>query len=96
MMMTEAFKAGFGRFYCESLWAVTICQKLSAPWVGGAYLNITNSQGAAYYTDKNAETLTLSFELTLRQALDISSKVATGLVIYGRLPLMKYRNCPVK
>ncbi|MBQ3904402.1 MAG: U32 family peptidase, partial [Eubacterium sp.] len=37
----------------------------------------------------------LSFELTLEQAAEINAE-DTGIIAYGRLPLMLTRNCPVK
>ena len=37
----------------------------------------------------------LSFELTIDEANQINSE-DTGIIAYGRLPLMLTRNCPVK
>ncbi len=53
-------------------------------------LNIFNSLSASQFNSP-----LLSFELTLKQANEINA-ADTGIVAYGRLPLMLTRNCPVK
>jgi len=92
----NAIILGFTQFYCDSLWAAQTVQTCGGQWVGGSYLNITNALAADYYTHLGAEALTLSTELTLRQALAVHTPCPTGLVVYGHLPLMKLRNCPAK
>lgn len=37
----------------------------------------------------------LSFELTVSEANRVNSR-DTGIIVYGKLPLMLTRNCPVK
>ena len=53
-------------------------------------LNVYNSAFA-----KELNSPVLSFELTLSQANEISA-AETGIIAYGKLPLMLTRNCPVK
>ncbi len=53
-------------------------------------LNIYNTLSARQFNSP-----ILSFELTLKQANGINAE-DTGIVGYGRLPLMLTRNCPVK
>ena len=53
-------------------------------------LNVYNS---AFARDINSPIL--SFELTLKQANAVNA-ADTGIITYGKLPLMLTRNCPVK
>ncbi len=53
-------------------------------------LNIYNSLSAQQFNSP-----LLSFELTLKQANAVNAS-DTGIVAYGKLPLMLTRNCPVK
>ena len=53
-------------------------------------MNIFNSRSASLFNSP-----LLSFELTLEQANAINAS-DTGIVVYGRLPLMLTRNCPIK
>jgi len=42
------------------------------------------------------EDLTLSFEMKLSRARRLTSPVPLGVMLYGHLPLMIFRNCPVR
>ena len=50
-------------------------------------MNIFNSYSANHFAERE---VTLSFELTLRQAAKVGKG---GIIAYGRLPLMITRNC---
>ena len=43
-----------------------------------------------------ADEITLSCEMLLSDISRLSSPVPTGIIAYGKLPLMLYRCCPVK
>lgn len=57
---------------------------------GGFGLNVFNSITAGMFKSP-----ILSYELTLNQANAVNAK-DTGIIAYGKLPLMLTRNCPVK
>ncbi len=63
---------------------------------GDFRLNVFNSLSAGFYSD--LECVILSPELNLREIRDITRKTAakTEIIVYGRLPLMLMRNCPIK
>ncbi len=57
-------------------------------------LNVFNSQSLKAF--ENLSCVTLSPELTINEIKDIKKPVETELIVYGRIPLMTYENCPVK
>ncbi len=62
---------------------------------GGYRLNVINSKSVDFWQDFGAEDMTLSFEGTVQQLSDIVSGIPTGILAYGRLPLMLMRRCPI-
>lgn len=83
-------RAGVTRAMCDNIGSYTLCKELGFEVYGGFGLNIFNSTSANQISSP-----LLSFELTVEQANAISAK-DTGLIVYGKLPLMLTRNCPVK
>lgn len=63
---------------------------------GGFGLNICNSYSIEAAEKIGLSDITLSFELTLSQINRLDFKLPSGSIIYGRLPLMLLRNCPVR
>lgn len=82
--------AGVKNALCGELGAYKIAEELGFNVYGDFGLNITNSETARQFNSP-----VLSFELTLEQAARINAD-NTGIIAYGKLPLMLTRNCPVK
>ncbi len=62
--------------------------------VWGDYaLNITNSLALSEY--KQLHNACLSFELSLPQIRDMTLSLPSTLIVYGRLPLMQFKNCVI-
>lgn len=83
-------KAGVRNILCPDAGSYLLAQELGFAVFGDFGLNIFNSESA-----RQIRSPILSFELTLEQANAISAE-DTGIIVYGRLPLMLTRNCPVK
>lgn len=81
---------------CETLDAVALAKQCDLEIHGGWALHCFNSLTAGVLADLGVKSITLSPELTLQQANDLSSPVPRGLFAYGRLPLMLTRNCPIR
>ena len=67
---------------------------------GGMMLNILNSKALEQYEGLGLADACLSFELPFTEMRDLLAAAPegmdTGAAVYGRLPLMKLRACPVK
>lgn len=83
-------KAGVSKALCGNIGSYQLAEEMGFEVFGDFGLNIFNSESAGQI--KNP---ILSFELTLEQANRINAE-NTGIIVYGKLPLMLTRNCPVK
>ena len=81
---------------CSTLDAVYLAKKAQLRIMLSMGSNVFNSLSAAQAEELGAEKIVLSPELTLMQASKVGGKSEKGLVVYGKLPLMITRNCPVK
>ena len=87
---------GFTHACCGNLAAVQIAKSLGFKLVFGTGTNIFNSASTETAKALGATAVSLSSEITLKDALDISSPIAKGIIAYGNIPLMLFKNCPIK
>lgn len=88
--LNQLKKAGVKNALCGNLGSYKLAERLGFNVYGDFGLNIFNSVSA-----NQINSPILSFELTVDEANKINAK-ETGIIAYGRLPLMLTRNCPVK
>lgn len=62
----------------------------------GYGMNITNSDSLEKIHEMGAYDAELSFELKDKKINALNRAIKTGVIVYGRLPLMLLRNCPIK
>ena len=94
--LEELIPKGVGRLYCHTPDSVAIGKKLGMKLHGSFTLNVFNSYSADYLHGLGLEDCVFSVEATLGQLGSVSTALPLGAVIYGRLPLMLTRNCPIK
>ena len=87
---------GFETAVCGNLSAVQIAKEEGFKIIAGTGLNILNSESAAAVSAMGAERVILSNEITVKDAARLNSPVPTGIVAYGNIPLMLFKNCPLK
>ncbi len=87
---------GFNRLYCHTPDCIAIGRKLGFKLHGSFTLNVFNSYSAEYLRNLGIEDCVFSVEATLSQISKVNTELPLGTVIYGRLPLMLTRNCPVR
>ena len=81
---------------CATLDAVYLSRQAGMKIMLSHGSNIFNSLSAVQADELGVDEIVLSPELTLLQASKIGGEAKKGLIVYGRLPLMITRNCPVK
>lgn len=84
---------GFEHLLCHTLDSAAIGKKLGFRLHGSFTLNAFNTLSAKAMP---TEDIVLSPELTAEQLSKINCEKPVGALIYGRLPLMLTRNCPIK
>ncbi len=87
---------GVKRLYCHTPDHIAIGRKSGYILHGSFTLNVYNSYSAEYLKDIGLEDCVFSIEATLQQIAGVSSPMPLGIAVYGRLPLMLTRNCPIK
>lgn len=85
---------GFAGYEAGNIAQLRICKGL--PVYGGFGLNITNPVSADRYREFGLQGMTLLPELTLERMANIAPGVPTAAIIYGHLPLMITRACPLQ
>ena len=63
---------------------------------GSFTLNVYNSYSAEYLHSIGLEDCVFSFEASLEQIAAVRTHLPIGAAVYGRLPLMLTRNCPIR
>ncbi len=81
---------------CHTLDAVAIAKKHKKKVIASPSLNVMNSLSMDVAKSLLIDKVIVSNECTLEKFSRISSSVPIGLTVYGRIPLMLTRNCPVK
>ncbi len=81
---------------CHTLDAVAIAKKCGKKVIASPSLNIINSHSMDVAKELGISEVIISNECTLDNFKNISSPIPKGITVYGRIPLMLTRNCPVK
>lgn len=73
-----------------------IAEKAGLSFASGFGMNIYNTASVAEIERLGAADCLISCEMTLSDAARLGGSLPRGAMIYGRIPLMLTRNCPVK
>lgn len=76
--------------------SIRLAKRLGFVVHGGFDLNILNSWSQMKYESMGLADTILSFELRLSEAVRLGGTGERGIIGYGHLPLMTFRNCPAK
>ena len=89
-------EAGLSEAWTDNIYAIPLCRRVGIPLRGGAGLNVLNTESVRHYEAEGLESLTASYELALKSIKALGGEKPLGIVGYGRLPLMRFRNCPLR
>ena len=87
---------GFTELVCHNLADVRIGRELGFGLHGGFGLNVTNSLTVASLRENGLQDVTGSYELRMHTLERIGKVFPVGAVVYGRLPMMLFRVCPIR
>lgn len=94
--LEELTRLGVRELWTENIYGVALGRRLGLGVRGGFGLNIANRGAARFYAEQGLLSVTASFELPMASQAALSQQIVCGLAAYGRLPLMRYRNCPIR
>ena len=81
---------------CHTLDAVAIAKKCGKKAIASPSMNILNSHSMDVAKALGISEAIVSNECTLDHFSKISAPIPKGITVYGRIPLMLTRNCPIK
>lgn len=87
---------GFKTALCGNLAAVEIAQKCGFEVMGDTGLNITNSESLKTLEILDIKRAIISPEELISDITDLNGNIEKGIVAYGNIPLMLFKNCPLK
>ena len=94
--LNECQRIGIEHLSVGNLGGVYLGCQLGFTLHGEFGLNIANEGCLQEYEKLGLADCLLSFELSLSRAKAVGGLLPRGLLIYGRLPLMVTRNCPIR
>lgn len=89
-------KMGITKAWCGNIGAVHMAQKAGMQVVGGYSLNATNSYALDYLKNIGVTECEVSIELPVGEINALKTDLPLSAVVYGSMPLMAVRNCPIK
>ncbi len=97
-MLDNAKEKGINKVLAHTIGKLDLDDKKGFEVYSGFGSNITNSYSVDILEKNitNLKNITLSFENTLHNINKIKTNTPLSIVVYGYLPLMTVRNCPVK
>ncbi|MBQ9898944.1 MAG: U32 family peptidase, partial [Ruminococcus sp.] len=94
--LTELKNAGISRLFCHTPDCIALGRRLGMRLHGSFTLNAFNSYSAEFLRSLGLEDCVFSFEATSAQMSSVRTSLPLGAAVYGRLPLMLTRNCPIR
>ena len=95
-LLQKLYEKGIRHAVCDNLGAVAMCKEIGFTPHGGMGLNVFNSDSLSAYADLGLADTALSFECSENQIAAMQNEIPIGLCVYGKLPLMRFRACPMK
>ena len=95
-MLAELKEAGLTDVLTGNVGTLRMARELGFTVHGGYGLNVLNSRALQQAGTLGTADVTLSFEIGIKQAGRLAGKTPRGIIAYGHLPLMTFRNCPAK
>ncbi len=90
------YQKGYRELICHNLADVRIGRKIGYQLHGGFGLNCTNHFTAISLIQQGLQDITCSYELSAKSLNLLAEKIPCGAFLYGRIPMMLFRLCPVK
>lgn len=93
----EIFKSNGSKIaLCGNLASLKIAREQGFEVIPDIGMNIANSESLSLFFDWGTSKAVISCEQTVSEINSLSTTIEKGIVGYGKLPLMLFRNCPLK
>lgn len=96
-LLAQLVALGLAAAVVGSQGALETARRAGVPAIRGDYsLNILNSVALGEYEAQGLSAATISFEGSMKAARRMDARIPCGVIGYGYLPVMTFRNCPVR
>ena len=88
---------GAAEVWTDNIYGIAMAGQLGFGIHGGSGLNAANLPAAVFFAEKGLLTLTASVEITMAELRRVAeTPIPVGMIAYGHIPLMRFRNCPIR
>ncbi len=94
--LLELKARGIAEVFATNMYGINIAKELGFDIIGAFSLNINNSLALDEYRKLGLKEAEISFECSLSRFNALKKSIPCGLIVYGKMPLMTFRSCPVK
>lgn len=95
-VLSDVKERGFTRLLCTNLAYIRLGKALDFTLYGGFGLNIASPYSAAAAAEMGLEDIAAGLETKLSRLPAICGEIRTAAAVYGHMPLMLTKNCPIK
>ncbi len=88
--------AGIDSFCAQNIGQLSVLKEEGLVAHLGAFMNVYNSRALKLLKELSVESAVASFEMPIKKIENLSHFVSIGALVYGYIPLMLTRACPVK
>ena len=88
--------AGIENFCAQNIGQLSILKEEGVKAHLGAFMNVYNSRALKVLKELSVESAVASFEMPIKKIENLSHYINIGALVYGYIPLMLTRACPVK
>lgn len=94
--LDDVKQMGFARILCTNLAHAKLGKEMGFRLCGDFGLNIVNPYSAMAAAEMGFEDVTAGFEAKLTDISAVCGTLPVGVIVYGRLPAMLTKNCPIR
>ena len=94
--LEEYREKGFKTALCGNIAAVEIALNMGFEVMADTGLNIFNSYSIKSVKELGVSSAVVSSELLIENINSLACDIPKGLISYGKIPLMLFKNCPIK
>ena len=94
-MLKKAKEKGFKKALCPNIALISVIREAGLEAIADYSLNITNSESLSLVSSFGLKGAVVSPELSISESKNISG-LKKGIVAYGNIPLMLFKNCPIR
>lgn len=95
-LLDRLAEKGYNKLYCSNIAHIALGRERGFELFGGFRLNCANTYSAAQLADMGLKGITASLEMKLHDISALGNMLEISVIVYGNIPVMLTRNCPVR